>query len=146
MKLAGCLERTSFTWITRVKTFPSREMWPGKMFHIIPGKRAMLKGLETIPCTHTHICSHALTLSHPSSTVGSRRSSALLQNPALCSKEMQQTFKYFQTKQDILKDSPSVASLSAYICVFKNQKQGRNRQSHPKQEQKGAVKEKGEKG
>lgn len=32
---------------------------------------------------------------------------------------MQQTFKYFQTKQDILKDSPPVASLSAYICVFK---------------------------
>lgn len=84
----------------------------------------MLKRLGTVPCTHAHICLHARTLSHPSSTVGSRRSSALSQTPALCSKEMQQTFKYFQTKQDILKDSPPVASLSAYICVFKNQKKG----------------------
>lgn len=67
---------------------------------------------------HTCACMHARSPTL-SSTAGSRRSSALSQTPALCSKEMQQTFKYFQTKQDILKDSPPVASLSAYICVFK---------------------------
>lgn len=67
---------------------------------------------------HTCACMHARSPT-PSSAVGSRRSSALSQTPALCSKEMQQTFKYFQTKQDILKDSPPVASLSAYICVSK---------------------------
>lgn len=93
---------------------------------------------------HTYAYMHAHSPT-PSSTVGSRRSSALSQAPALCSKEMQQTFKYFQTKQDILKDSPPVASLSAYICAFKNQKEGWSRQSHPRQEQKGEVEKKGEK-
>lgn len=68
---------------------------------------------------HTYAYMHARSPT-PGRTVGYRRSIALLQTPVLCSKEMQQTFKYFQTKQDILKDSPPVASLSAYICVFKN--------------------------
>lgn len=55
MKLAGYLERANFTWITRVKIFSSREM-----FHIIPGKRAMLKRLETILCTHMLTRTHTL--------------------------------------------------------------------------------------
>lgn len=36
------------------------EMWPREMFQIIPGKGAMLKRLENIPCTHMLTCTHAL--------------------------------------------------------------------------------------
>lgn len=94
---------------------------------------------------HTYAYMHAHSPT-PSSTAGSRRNSALSQTPALCSKEMQQTFKYFQTKQDILKDSPPVASLSACICVLKNQKQGWSRQSYTRQEHEGEMEKNGEKG
>lgn len=47
------------------------------------------------------------------------KSFALSQAPILLLKEMQQTLKYFQTKQDILEDSPPVASLSASVCTLK---------------------------